>query len=164
MDTSSDPYVKSLLSFGSSLESALSSNHSNSSNTNRRVRKRKKSLSWISILFIGIIIVWFIVIILIFGRLEDELLSDSSIEQQQSSRGLATESIEKVQQQQMKPQVVPHHSLPKYPIIHRTSSQHARPLTDQAILQCHKALWHTVNTTVSGKSAFVLFCCVNSCL
>jgi len=146
MDSSADPYVKSLLSFGSSLESALSSNN----NTNRRGKKRRKSISWISILFIGIIIVWFIVIILIFGRLEDELLSDGSIEQQQSSRGLATDSIDTVQQQQMKLQVVPHHSLPKYPIIHRSiSSQHTRPLTDQAILQCHKALWHTVNTTVS---------------
>lgn len=136
---SSDPYVKSLISFGSSLESALSSN----SNTNRR---RRKSIGWISVLFIGIIIIWFIIIVLIFGRLEDELLSELPTQQNQNSKGLVVAEVQQTNLQQ-----VPQHSLPKYPIIHRSisSQRHTRPLTDQAILQCHKALWHTVNTTVS---------------
>ena len=92
--------MKSLLfSFGSYLESAVSSTFS----TGKR-RKKSISSSWITILFIGIIIVWFIIIILIFGRLENELLhSDNSYTmQQRNSRGLlaTTESIDKVVQQQ----------------------------------------------------------------
>ena len=111
MDSSSNPCMKSLLfSFGSYLESAVSSTFSTNNNTSRHGsgKRRKKSISssWITILFIGIIIVWFIIIILIFGRLEDELLhSDNSYtteQQQPNSRGLlaTTESIDKVVLQQ----------------------------------------------------------------
>ena len=107
MDSSSNPCMKSLLfSFGSYLESAVSSTFSTNNNTSRHGsgKRRRKSKSWIIILFISIIIVWFIIIILIFGRLENELLhSDNSYTmQQRNSRGLlaTTESIDKVVQQQ----------------------------------------------------------------
>jgi len=38
-------------------------------------------------------------------------------------------------------------SLPKFPINHR--SERFRPLSDWAISQCHKALWHTLDTTTA---------------
>ena len=132
---STDFYVNGLLSFGSSLESAL--NIGSNSKTNRYRRKKRRRIGLISIVFITIIIVWLIAIILIFGRLdlEDEL----------NSIDVPSYYVNKDEGQQKQAHNV---RLPKYPIIHRTSSQ-PRQLTDQAILQCHKALWHTVGTTVS---------------
>ncbi|KAL7539516.1 hypothetical protein ACHAXR_009358 [Thalassiosira sp. AJA248-18] len=59
----------------------------------------------------------------------------------------------------------PQNNLPKYPINHRASSfldtpqQQHRPLSDQAISQCHKALWHTLETTtfvLPNNESFVI--------
>jgi len=105
MDSSSNPYMKSLLfSFGSYLESAVSSSNNNNTNRHSSGKRRRKSKSWIIILFISIIIVWFIIIILIFGRLEDELLhSDNSY----SSSGNYYHSSSRI-----KPRVIGMHACP----------------------------------------------------
>jgi len=49
--------------------------------------------------------------------------------------------------------------LPQYPINHRHLNTAIRPLSDQAIDQCHKALWHTVDTTayvLPNNESFVI--------
>lgn len=91
--------------------------------------------------FLVVICGWFTVIFLLFSKLEEiqKPHHDSSnfiIEEEEAH----------------------HNQLPKYPINHRLQKLH-RPLSDQAISQCHKALWHTLETTVSvlpNNESFVI--------
>lgn len=53
------------------------------------------------------------------------------------------------------------HSLPKYPVDHRRRRQTANQqlLSEEVIQQCHKALWHTVDTTtfvLPNNESFVI--------
>ena len=129
----------------------ISNNNENNKihhNHQRRRRTKNHKKRWEGVIFICTIFIfsiWFIAITILVSKLEENIQTNDP-HQMSSNFMLGHEN-----NLYMHPQ----HSLPKYPMNHRqnlikssSSSQHRRPLTDQAISQCNKALWHTLQTTV----------------
>lgn len=116
------------------------------SSNKRRNQNRQSSNKHVVILatFIGI---WFIVIFammnLLDSNLHNNILPRRHLKGNNTRHGVQNKRpIE----------------LPKYPIDHRDASLNP-PLSDEAITQCHKALWHTLETTtyvLPNEETFVI--------
>ena len=120
--------------------------HHHNNHQRRRTKNHKMQQRWEGVIFICTIFifsVWFIAITILVSKLEENIQTNDPY---QMSSNLLPDHVNLYMH--------PQHSLPKYPMNHRqnlkssSSSQQRRPLTDQAISQCNKALWHTIQTTV----------------
>lgn len=130
-------------SSGGGASSSPSSAKPRRGNGRRRASSEKRNRI-IAYVFVGVVFLWFCASISFIAILEEEMVQ-SIDEQNVADRALWVE--------ERKRRV----SLPKYPVNHRREPR--RPLSDQAVLQCHRALWHTLETTtfvLPNEETFVI--------
>jgi len=121
---------------------------------NKRMTKKRCNNQCLLYVSLGALILWFYVMISFIAVLERKLLEvkhENSEYNEKLKEFVAASELKRRRRQG--------DELPQYPINHRHLNNVIRPLSDQAIYQCHKALWHTVDTTayvLPNNESFVI--------